>query len=73
MNMFLQQNIFMSEIFILHTNYFNDLKSFNLSRGKMIVIWLKDVFFFCCWNLISRDLLDLITLKQMAKSKGPMV
>src|SRR4051812_4975447 len=60
--MLLQQNIFMSEIFILHINYFNDLESFNFSRGKMIVVWLKDVFFFCCRSLISRGLLDLILL-----------
>ena len=44
--MLLQQNIFMGEIFILHTNYFNDLKSFNFSRGKMTIVRFKDVFFF---------------------------
>ena len=41
----LMQNIFMSEVFILHADRFNDLKGCNLSRGKMSIVRLKDIFF----------------------------
>ena len=44
-DMLLMQNIFASEILILYANYFNDAKSFNLSRGKMSKVGLKDIFF----------------------------
>ena len=42
----LMQNIFTSEIFILHTNCFNDPKGFNLRGGKIIIVGFKDIFFF---------------------------
>ena len=42
----LQQNIFMGEIFIFHTNRFDDPKGFELGGGEMIIVRFKDIFFF---------------------------
>ena len=35
-DMLLQQNIFMREVLVLYTNYFNDLESFNFNGSEMI-------------------------------------
>ena len=40
--MLLMQNIFTSEILILHANCFNDAEGLNISRGKMSKVRLKD-------------------------------
>jgi len=63
----LMQNIFTSEIFIFHTNCFNDPKGFDLSRGKMSIVRFKDIFFFLSRpgllnhrRLISGSLLALV-------------
>ena len=37
----LMQNIFTSEILILYANYFNDAKSFNLSRSKVSKVGVR--------------------------------
>ena len=43
--MLLMQNIFASEILILYANYFNDTKSFNLSKSKVRKVGVMDIFF----------------------------
>ena len=45
----LMQNIFTSEILILHTNRFNDPEGCNLGGGKMSIVRFKDIFFFLSW------------------------